>query len=171
MSIDQNIGQENFKETHGAILRKHVGDARRGDNGLRISLTDLADQTPFIARTVKSWRTAATCPNLSDWMHLARILGPHYVNDCLRHAGYGNATPLQFSTSVQVTGNHAQYELALRMSSLSEAMLDGHIDRVERSKLIPQFQQLVTMMNLFIWGLQQSGSSAPGGAPASTAKD
>ncbi|AXO13757.1 hypothetical protein [Thalassospira indica] len=171
MSIDQNIGQENFKETHGAILRKHVGDARRNDNGLRISITELAEQTPFISRTVKSWRNAATCPNLADWIILARLLGPHYVNDCLRHAGFGNAEPLQFSASVQITGNHAQYELAQRMASLSEAMLDNHIDRIERNQLIPEFQQLVSLLNLFIWGLQQSGNPAPGGAPATIVKD
>lgn len=171
MSIDQRIGQENFKETHGAILRKHVGDGRRTDNGLRFSVADLAEQTSFISRTVKSWRNAATCPNLSDWIVLAQTLGPHYVNDCLRHAGYGNATPLQFSASLQITGNHAQYELAQRMASLSEAMLDNHIDRIERNQLIPEFQQLVSLLNLFIWGLQQSGNPAPGGAPETIAKD
>lgn len=171
MSIDQCIGQENFKDTHGAILRKHVGDARRNDNGLRFSIAELAEQTPFISRTVKSWRTAATCPNLADWIILARLLGPHYVNDCLRHAGFGNAAPLQFSASVQITGNHAQYELAQRMASLSEAMLDGHIDRIERSQLIPEFQQLVSNLNLFIWGLQQTGKSAPGGDSHSITKE
>lgn len=165
------IGQENFKETHGAILRKHVGDARRSDNALRISVAELSEKTPFNPRTVKSWKTAATCPNLADWMILAPTLGPHYVNDCLRHAGFGNATPLQFSASIQINGNHAQYELAQRMATLSEVMLDGHIDRVERSQLIPDFQQLISLLNLFVWGLQQAGSSAPGGAPVSLTKD
>ncbi|WP_114109699.1 helix-turn-helix transcriptional regulator [Thalassospira xiamenensis] len=171
MAINMDIGQDNFAETHSAILRRYVGDARRQDNSRKILLQDLAPAINKHPRTVKSWKNGVTCPTISDWRYLARVLGPHYVNDFLRHAGFGNATPLEFSASTQVSGNHAQYELALRMASLSEAMLDGHIDRIERSQLIPQFEHLVSMLNLFVWGLKQSGSSAPGGAPATIRKD
>lgn len=173
MAIDTGIGHENFAEVHSAILRRYVGDARRHDNGMKVPISELAKVTLFNPRTVKSWKNGNTCPNIADWRFLAPALGAHYVNDVLRYAGFGNATPLQFCASTHVTGNHAQYELAQRMASLSAAMLDGHIDRVERSQLIPQFEHLGSLLNLFVWGLKQSGphAHAPGGAPVSISKD
>ncbi|OKH88087.1 hypothetical protein [Thalassospira sp. TSL5-1] len=171
MAVANAIEQENFGEAHSAILRRYVGDGRRHDNGLRLQLSDLAEKTPFNPRTLKSWKNGATCPNLSDWRHLASALGPHYVNDVLRHAGFGNATPLQFSAATTINGNRAQFELAQRMASLSSAMLDGHIDRIERGQLIPEFEQLVSLLNLFVWGLKQAPGKAPGGASATITKD
>lgn len=147
-----------------------VGDGRRQDNGLRLQLSDLAEKTPFNPRTLKSWKNGATCPNLSDWRHLAHALGPHYVNDVLRHAGFGNTTPRQFSATT-INGNHARFELAQRMASLSSAMPDGHIDRIERNQLIPEFEHLVSLLNLFVRGLKQAADKAPGGASATITKD
>lgn len=173
MSIGDQTGQEDFAQIHARILRKYISDGRSQGADARPSVGDLANRIKAHPRTLKAWKLGHHAPLDRRFLNLARALGPHYVNDVLRHAGYGNATPIRFDTAQAINGNQAQYELAMRMQSLASAMLDGFIDHVERESLIVEFDHLVAMMNLFVWGLRNAAQSPmPGGISVQpTAKD
>ncbi|PKR55070.1 helix-turn-helix domain-containing protein [Thalassospira marina] len=145
-----------------ALMRQYVADARYNDNQDKIGIAELAEKTGINKRTLKSYIAGDRAPVDARFFDLARALPAHFINQMLALCGYGNATPLRLSCAQIVNANHAQYELALRMQKLSAAMLDGHIDHVERRELIEEFERLVTMMNLFVWGLKQADDKGRG---------
>ena len=154
MATIKAVQHDSVKQKHAEILSAHLRDQRYKPEKDRICSKEVCTKTGIENRTLRSMTSGATLPSLTKFLSLVEVLPTTYLNQVLALAGYGNARILPDRIIHYVCVNRAQYELASKMQALSEAMLDGHIDHIERNELITQFEHLINMMSLFVDGLR-----------------
>lgn len=121
-------------------LRSHVGPHQSH------SYEDAATAIDAEVRTVVSWVKGQSPPQSHKMIRLFRWLGPAFTNDVLGLAGL-HTLPVEPAGAGEAELNQKAAELCFEMAT---AFLDGHIDHMERIRLVSVAKDLLPILGGYI---------------------
>lgn len=137
-------------------LRLFVGRARAW------SVAALAEATGIDQRTLRAWVDGETTPSLSNFLVLARVLGPAFAQHVIELAGLGLVEPID---AARPDGHGVMADSGQMIVHLASALADGTLDHCERATLAPIARGLAAKLTTFAVACE--GREKAGGEQAS----
>ncbi|WP_425404602.1 helix-turn-helix domain-containing protein [Hwanghaeella sp.] len=113
------------------------------------SVAELAEATGIPERTMKGYKEGRAAPPLGNFLRMAAVLGPEFVNQVLEPAGLGGAHSIVSDHIVDI------FDLADSMSRASSEIIGkaarGHLTFADHAAILALTRTVQAKSGLFLW--------------------
>ena len=136
-----DISRNSVRQLMAEAMRKHTA------RGKDIARKTLSHDTKIPSTTLDGYFNAYNCPSLENWMKIALVLGPAFVNRTLEQIGMAGAHWLD-----PAAASHRQLhtEISRLDADFAEALQDGILSPSEKERLRDKARPLASELERFI---------------------